>query len=53
LQILEACNTFPDLLAVPDARLHLYGKVQTRAGRKMGHVTRLAPIGTGPSSESA
>jgi 5-(carboxyamino)imidazole ribonucleotide synthase len=46
-------DKWPDLLAVPDARLHLYGKVQTRAGRKMGHVTRLAPIGTGPSSESA
>jgi 5-(carboxyamino)imidazole ribonucleotide synthase len=28
-------------LAAPDARLHLYGKRETRAGRKMGHVTVL------------
>ena len=27
--------------ADPDARLHLYGKRDARAGRKMGHVTRL------------
>lgn len=26
-----------------DARLHLYGKRETRDGRKMGHVTRLGP----------
>ncbi|MBO22961.1 MAG: 5-(carboxyamino)imidazole ribonucleotide synthase [Rhodospirillaceae bacterium] len=25
----------------PSAHLHLYGKTETRAGRKMGHVTRL------------
>jgi 5-(carboxyamino)imidazole ribonucleotide synthase len=25
----------------PDARLHLYGKAETRAGRKMGHVNRV------------
>ncbi|MCB1475855.1 MAG: 5-(carboxyamino)imidazole ribonucleotide synthase [Rhodobiaceae bacterium] len=25
----------------PDARVHLYGKAEVRAGRKMGHVTRL------------
>ncbi len=30
-----------DLLADPDARLHLYGKSEARPGRKMGHVTRL------------
>lgn len=29
------------VLAEPDAHLHLYGKKQARAGRKMGHVTRL------------
>ena len=30
----------------PRARLHLCGKSETRAGRKMGHVTRLgAPFG--------
>jgi 5-(carboxyamino)imidazole ribonucleotide synthase len=27
----------------PDAALHLYGKAEARPGRKMGHVTRLAP----------
>jgi 5-(carboxyamino)imidazole ribonucleotide synthase len=28
-------------LAVPGARVHLYGKATTGAGRKMGHVTAL------------
>ena len=32
---------WPELVAEPGARLHLYGKRETRAGRKMGHVTRL------------
>ena len=31
------------LAAEPGACLHLYGKHEARAGRKMGHVTRLAP----------
>jgi 5-(carboxyamino)imidazole ribonucleotide synthase len=30
-----------DILAEPDAHLHLYGKGEPRPGRKMGHVTRL------------
>ena len=30
-------------LAVPDAHVHIYGKAQVRRGRKMGHVTALAP----------
>ncbi|MET4700723.1 5-(carboxyamino)imidazole ribonucleotide synthase [Constrictibacter sp. MBR-5] len=30
-----------DLLRDPAAKLHLYGKAEVRAGRKMGHVTRL------------
>ena len=29
-------------LAVPDVKLHLYGKTEPRAGRKMGHLTALA-----------
>ncbi len=33
-----------------DLRLHLYGKKAIRPGRKMGHVTRLFPVGTGPHS---
>ena len=34
---------WPRILAEPGARLHLYGKSEARPGRKMGHVTRLAP----------
>lgn len=30
-------------LADPRAKLHLYGKAESRDGRKMGHVTRLYP----------
>ncbi|MDT7689806.1 MAG: 5-(carboxyamino)imidazole ribonucleotide synthase [Acidobacteriota bacterium] len=30
-------------LAYPDVKLHLYGKTEARAGRKMGHLTALAP----------
>ena len=37
-------DAWPELLAEPGARLHLYGKHATRAGRKMGHVTRLRPL---------
>lgn len=33
----------PDLLAEPGLVLHLYGKAESRPGRKMGHFTRLAP----------
>jgi len=38
---------WPGLLAEPGAHLHLYGKVEARPGRKMGHVTRLADEGAG------
>lgn len=31
----------PAILAESDAVLHLYGKTEARAGRKMGHVTRI------------
>ena len=30
---------WPAVLALPGLRLHLYGKAQARAGRKMGHLT--------------
>jgi 5-(carboxyamino)imidazole ribonucleotide synthase len=33
---------FNDLLSIPGAMLHLYGKRVVRPGRKMGHVTFLA-----------
>jgi len=29
--------------AIPNVKLHLYGKHEARAGRKMGHLTALAP----------
>jgi 5-(carboxyamino)imidazole ribonucleotide synthase len=33
-------DAWPQLLADPAAHVHLYGKGEARAGRKMGHVTR-------------
>lgn len=41
----DEANQWLDLLAEPGARLHLYGKSEIRPGRKMGHVTRLRPLG--------
>jgi 5-(carboxyamino)imidazole ribonucleotide synthase len=32
---------WPGIVAAPDTHLHLYGKRESRPGRKMGHVTRL------------
>ena len=32
---------WPRLMADPGAHVHLYGKAESRPGRKMGHVTRL------------
>lgn len=34
-------DRLPELLASPRCQLHLYGKGETRPGRKMGHVNRL------------
>ncbi|WP_185985671.1 5-(carboxyamino)imidazole ribonucleotide synthase [Aureimonas mangrovi] len=39
----EDIDAVPAILAEPAAVLTLYGKAETRAGRKMGHVTRLSP----------
>ena len=39
----HAVDAWPEILAEPGARLHLYGKREVREGRKMGHVTRLRP----------
>jgi 5-(carboxyamino)imidazole ribonucleotide synthase len=36
-------NAWSTLAADRDLCLHLYGKREARPGRKMGHVTRLAP----------
>jgi 5-(carboxyamino)imidazole ribonucleotide synthase len=37
-----AVGDFPAALVNPRAHLHIYGKSESRAGRKMGHVTVLA-----------
>ncbi len=37
----EEAHAWRELLANPANHLHLYGKREARAGRKMGHVTRL------------
>lgn len=37
----DDATQWPALAADPGARLHLYGKRNARAGRKMGHVTKL------------
>jgi 5-(carboxyamino)imidazole ribonucleotide synthase len=41
---------WPELLATPGLIPHLYGKMEAREGRKMGHVTRLFPKGTLPGT---
>ncbi|MEK9672866.1 MAG: 5-(carboxyamino)imidazole ribonucleotide synthase [Rhodospirillaceae bacterium] len=42
-------HAWPDLMADPGARLHLYGKAEARPGRKMGHVNRLYAKGDLPN----
>jgi len=37
----DAAAGWAEILADPDAHLHLYGKHESRPGRKMGHVTRV------------
>ena len=39
----EEANGWADLLTDSANHLHLYGKREMRAGRKMGHVTRVTP----------
>jgi 5-(carboxyamino)imidazole ribonucleotide synthase len=36
-------ESWPEILADPAARLHLYGKAESRPGRKMGHLNRISP----------
>ena len=43
-----AVDDWQRILSDPDARLHIYGKSDSRPGRKMGHVTRLRPLGGRP-----
>ena len=44
----EETALWPALVATPGLIPHLYGKAEARPGRKMGHVTRLFPLGTLP-----
>jgi 5-(carboxyamino)imidazole ribonucleotide synthase len=44
----EETALWPEILATPGLLPHLYGKREARAGRKMGHVTRLFPKGALP-----
>ena len=37
----DAVHDWPAIAAEPFAKLHLYGKAESRPGRKMGHVNRL------------
>jgi 5-(carboxyamino)imidazole ribonucleotide synthase len=41
----EQAAKWREVLGRPDLCLHLYGKVEARPGRKMGHVTRILPEG--------
>ena len=41
----DEINDYEQWLTVPGATIHLYGKGAPRAGRKMGHVTEVAPAG--------
>jgi 5-(carboxyamino)imidazole ribonucleotide synthase len=44
----EDAAEWRDILAQPDLCLHLYGKLEIRPGRKMGHVTRVFPEAPDP-----
>ncbi|RYH08559.1 5-(carboxyamino)imidazole ribonucleotide synthase [Tropicimonas sp. IMCC6043] len=40
----EDMDRVPDLARDPDVALHLYGKAETRPGRKMGHANRISSV---------
>ena len=44
----EETALWPAILAAPGLIPHFYGKAEARPGRKMGHVTRLFPLGSLP-----
>lgn len=48
----DEVDAWPSLLAEPGSKLHLYGKAEARPGRKMGHVTRLYPLGGAASARN-
>ena len=37
----DDAHTWPELAKQPNTQIHLYGKSEARAGRKMGHVNRI------------
>jgi 5-(carboxyamino)imidazole ribonucleotide synthase len=41
----DSYGRWPELAARKDVALHLYGKSDAREGRKLGHATRLLPLG--------
>jgi 5-(carboxyamino)imidazole ribonucleotide synthase len=41
----ESYGGWADLAAMEGVALHLYGKGEARPGRKLGHATRLLPLG--------
>jgi 5-(carboxyamino)imidazole ribonucleotide synthase len=43
----DEINSYETWLTEPGATVHLYGKGAPRPGRKMGHVTQVAPSGKG------
>jgi 5-(carboxyamino)imidazole ribonucleotide synthase len=43
----DEINDYEQWLSVPGATVHLYGKGEPRPGRKMGHVTQVAPMPPG------
>ncbi len=47
----EEVTLWPEIVATPGLIPHLYGKTEARAGRKMGHVTRLFALGGLPADD--
>lgn len=44
----DAAENWPRLAHEENAAIHIYGKAKAVPGRKMGHVTRLYPLGRNP-----
>lgn len=48
----DAVARWRELSRERDTAIHIYGKDRAVPGRKMGHATRLYPLGTGPRGEA-
>lgn len=46
----EDANNWAEIVKDPNQNLHLYGKASIRAGRKMGHVTKLFTLNETPKA---